>query len=527
MSGNNGKRYLCGADIGSLPRDYYDVLIVGSGIAGLYAAISLDPGLKCAIITKMSIEMSNSYLAQGGIAGVILPEDTFASHLEDTLVAGAGLCDRKAVEVLVSEGPENIRTLEELEVPFDTNPEGELQITREGGHSFRRIVHCGGDATGRETTRRLGQIALERKNTDVFVKTYLTDIITDDEKGCVVGAVVSDSDGNMRVIIAPSIIMCTGGIGYLYRYTTNPRVSVGDGIACAARAGAVIENMEMVQFHPTTLFVPSKSERLFLISEAVRGEGGILRNRAGDAFMKDVHPRKDLAPRDIVTRAILSELARTGDENVFLDVSSMDEEFFSHRFPTIYRECTSFGIKLTGESIPVRPAQHYLMGGIKTDLDGMTNIDGLYACGEAACTGIHGANRLASNSVLECLVFGRRAARHISGSGRVPAGPDTVLPDATEEENGTAVMTAPQIIGTRNRIRDLMSEDAGPVRTRKKLADAVGILEDMFEEIGSVKMKYNDEFELYSMIQTALLVTRSASARKESVGAHYLVPDVE
>ncbi|MBR6558723.1 MAG: L-aspartate oxidase [Clostridia bacterium] len=517
------KRYLYGKDINSLPRLNYDVLVVGSGIAGLYAAINIDTSLKCAVITKMDIEHCNSYLAQGGIASVISPEDNFESHIEDTMRAGAGLCDREAVEVLVAEGPENIKALVELDVPFDTNPEGELQITREGGHSFRRIVHCGGDATGRETTRRLGQIALERKNTEVLMTTYLIDIITDDETDKLIGALVSDIDGNMKVILAPAVIMCTGGIGYLYKYTTNPRVAVGDGIASAARAGAIIENMEMVQFHPTTLIAPSKSDRLFLISEAVRGEGGILRNSEGTAFMDGAHPLKDLAPRDIVTRGILAELKRSGEENVFLDVSSMTEEFFSHRFPTIYNECHRFGVKVPEESIPIRPAQHYLMGGIKTDLNGMTNIDGLYACGEAACTGIHGANRLASNSVLECLVFGRRAALDINNKHRDRIPDDVILPIGESCEGKPLSPT--EIIEIREKIRFTMTEYVGPFRRPRELEMAVQILEEIKDKIATTSLEYHDQFEVYSMAESALMIARGALARKESIGAHTVVED--
>lgn len=518
---NSERRYLFGKDINSLPRLSYDVLIVGSGIAGLYAGLHIDTSLKCAIITKMDIEQCNSYLAQGGIAAVISPDDKFESHVEDTLKAGAGMCNVEAVETLVKEGPENIKELVELDVPFDTNPEGELQITKEGGHSCRRIVHCGGDATGRETTRRLGQIALSRKNTDVLMTTYLIDIITDNGK--VIGALVSDKKGDMKVILSPSIIMCTGGIGYLYRYTTNPRVSVGDGIAAAARAGAVIENMEMVQFHPTTLIAPSKSERLFLISEAVRGEGAILRNKEGTAFMDGVHPLRDLAPRDIVARGILAELERSGDENVFLDVSHMTEEFFSKRFPTIYNECISFGIKVPFEPIPVRPAQHYLMGGIKTDLDGMTNIEGLYACGEAACTGIHGANRLASNSVLECLVFSRRAARHINCAKRAPVDKDIVL--STEDVVGTKTLTNLEIREMRNTIRTTMTDFVGPLRKPSEIKKAISILENMLDLLYDVTMCDHDEFEIYSMVQSALMIARAAIARPESIGAHYIIKE--
>lgn len=511
------RRYLTDFDTGSLEVLHTDVLVVGSGIAGLYASLNVDRSKICTIITKVDIEYSNSWLAQGGIAAVIDPGDKFESHIEDTLVAGAGLCDQEAVRVLVSEGPENIRELIRLNVPFDINPEGELQITREGGHSQRRIVHCGGDATGRETTRRLGQIALEQKNIRVLFKTSLVDILVDN--GSVYGALIFD--GKLKLMLCKNIILATGGIGYVYKYTTNPSGAVGDGIAASARAGAQIGLMEMVQFHPTTLISNSNSERLFLISEAVRGEGGLLRNLSGERFMVGKHKLAELAPRDIVTRFILKELERTGDKNVLLDVSSMSREFFAARFPTIYNECREFGINVPEEPIPVRPAQHYLMGGIKTDLWGMTNIDGLYACGEAACTGIHGANRLASNSVLECLVFGRRSAQHINKENRVSK--DSSVSDISyKDAHINSPLPRSQARELREQIRTTMSAYAGAVRTQKGLTTAKEILSGIICILESVNLTDPYEFELFSMAQVSLMVVDSALARKESIGAHYL-----
>ncbi|MBO5006871.1 MAG: FAD-dependent oxidoreductase, partial [Clostridia bacterium] len=354
------KRYLLNENLNNLPKIKTDVLIVGSGIAGLYAAFNLDTSMKVMVVTKASIEKSNSWLAQGGIASVIAPDDVFESHIEDTLKAGAGLCDLDAVTTLVEEGPSDIRALRELSVPFDRNEDGELLITREGGHSCRRIVHCGGDATGRETTRRLGEIALARKNIDCLFDTYLVDILTDEDGVC--GAIISD--GEPKVVICSNVILATGGSGFLYTTTTNPEGAVGDGIAAAERAGAEIFGMELVQFHPTTLATDNwVSKRAFLISEAVRGEGCILRNSKGEAFMQGKHPLADLAPRDIVTREIIKEMNRTGEDKMFLDVSSMSPEFFERRFPTIYSECQKRGVDVPSAWIPIRPSQHYLMGG--------------------------------------------------------------------------------------------------------------------------------------------------------------------
>lgn len=510
------RRYLFNGDLSLLPQKDYDVVIIGSGIAGIYAALHIDPSLKVALVTKVDLTAGSSYYAQGGIAAVISPTDNFDSHIEDTLTAGAGLCDEDAVRVLVEEGPENIGELCMLNVPFDTNPEGELQITREGGHSCRRIVHCGGDATGRETTKRLGQIAMTKENIDIFFNTYLVDVLTNDDKVC--GAIIRGE--KMEVLHSPSIILATGGIGYLYKYTTNPNGAVGDGLACAVRAGAKAENMEMVQFHPTTLYAPTSSDRLFLISEAVRGEGGILRNADGEAFMADKHKLKDLAPRDIVTRHILNEITRRNETNAFLDVSSMSEEFFSKRFPTIFEECRKAGINVPEECIPVRPAQHYMMGGIKTDLDGMTNIEGLYSCGEAACTGIHGANRLASNSVLECLVFGRRAARHINAAKRT----QIELP-VIEHKDYHSISTTAEIGLDCNTIRKTMTDYANAVRRPSGLQKGLDIIRILKAKYDDIELNCKEAYEVCNMTVTAELVFEAAIARKESIGAHYIVED--
>ncbi len=508
------RRYLCSFDTGKLEQIETDVLVVGSGIAGLYAALHVDASLRCLLVTKTGIEKTNSWLAQGGIAAVIAKEDKYDSHVADTLEAGAGLCDEHAVRVLVEEGPQNIRELVKLDVPFDTNPEGELQITREGGHSCRRIVHCGGDATGRETTKRLGELVTERENVTVAFHTYLVDILTED--GRAVGALIYD--GALKAVFCSAVILATGGIGHVYRYTTNPSGAIGDGIAAAKRAGAELSLMEMVQFHPTTLYTGKTfGGRLFLISEAVRGEGGILRNGAGEAFMQGVHRRADLAPRDIVTRAILKELRRTGEVCVQLDVSSMESEFFKNRFPTITGKLLEEGIYPTKDTIPVRPAQHYFMGGIKTDINGQTTLDGLYACGECACTGIHGANRLASNSMLECLVFARRAARHVNARGRCNAGDKAIV---SRQKKGTFRSHA-EVQCQHDHLRRVMSENVAAVRNEKGLLKAQAEIERLLSWIDQSQMSEPTIFGLYSMIEVAHEIVSAALARKENVGAHY------
>ena len=514
------RRYIYSGDAIS-ERHECDILIVGSGIAGLYAALHVPENLRVTLITKASVDRSNSWLAQGGIASVIDPTDHFESHIEDTLKAGAGLCDPKAVELLVTEGPDNIRELVRLGVPFDKKPDGELMITREGGHSCRRIVHCGGDATGRETTRKLAKLVQARENIEILTESHLVDILTDDNG--VTGAVVLGG-GEPMIIDCPDIIIATGGIGALYEHTTNPSGAVGDGIAAAGRAGAVISDMEFVQFHPTTMTPQSgQIERRFLISEAVRGEGGILRNRYGEAFMKGKHPLADLAPRDIVTREIIKEMERIGDDKVYLDVSSMSEEFFERRFPTIFGECKRFGIDIPKAQIPVRPAQHYLMGGIKTDLDGRTNIAGLYAAGECASTGIHGGNRLASNSMLECLVFGRRAALAASDDKRI-AGKAGFTSSLLINENERS---DEYYAGKRKELRAVMTSDANAVRTPKGLCHGKDFVDSLIAELDSMKLSTKAGYELYSMAMAADYILTGAIERKESVGAHYVVPDKE
>jgi len=507
----------------NIKSEKYDTVVIGSGIAGLYAALHIDDKSRVAVVTKAKIDESNSWLAQGGIAAVMTKEDNSRMHIEDTLKAGAGLCDQRAVEVLVEEGPENIRELISMNVPFDVDSEGELQITREGGHRLRRIVHCGGDATGRETTKRLSEIVMERSNIDVMFDTFLVDVLTD-EKG-VVGCILYDGEtGKYRVCETYNLIIAAGGIGQLYSYTSNPVGAVGDGIACAARAGARCINMEMVQFHPTMLITGEESDRLFLISEAVRGEGAILRNKNGEAFMQGKHEMADLAPRDIVTRFILKELEKTGDEHAFLDCSSMTEEFFSKRFPTIYGECKKHGINLTKDMIPVHPAQHYFMGGVEADLNGETNVPGLYVCGESACTGIHGANRLASNSVLECLVFGRRAARHINQTSRRHGTFDAVsFFGAIPVTLADFTVTDEEAAKDKKLLRKTLTEHFGAVRNAEGMNKALEILKALYNKYDHVTLSTPFQMEVCNMTETALMIARGAVNRKESVGAHYLV----
>ncbi len=500
-----------------LPCETCDVVVVGSGVAGLFAALNLDPSLKVAILTKNELKNSNSWQAQGGIAAVLAEEDCFKLHMEDTITAGAGLCKEEAVRVLVEEGPEAIRTLEEWKVPFDYNESGNLILGREGGHRLRRIVHCDGDATGRETTKRLGEIILSRENITPLFRHNVTDVVTDDQGVC--GVISYDEESlSWKYFSTRNVILATGGIGQLYTHTTNPRGAVGDGMAVAFRAGAKAENMEMVQFHPTTLMAGEMEGRLFLISEAVRGEGAILRNGKGEAFMQGKHPMADLAPRDIVTRNILKELHRTGEDRAFLDCSCMTSEFFLKRFPNISARCAEIGIELTRDYIPIHPAQHYFMGGVATDLDGKTSIDGLFACGEVSCTGVHGANRLASNSMLECLVFGKRCANSINRNKRdienkIPAQINkTVLIKPSKEE-----MKADREI-----LRNTISDAFGPVRKRDDMQKALKTIRAIWEKYDRVLCEDSATIELCNMTLVALRIAEGAVTRKESQGAHYI-----
>lgn len=503
-------RYLIDEDLAKLPAHQADVIVVGVGIAGLFTAIrSAESGNRVLLITKKSLMDSNTRYAQGGIAAVISKEDSPSYHREDTLMAGAGLCDPSAVDVLVEEGPQGVWDLMDMGTQFDRE-NGELALTQEGAHSRRRILHANGDATGFEIVRALSEKAAAHPQIEVWDDHFAIDLIT--SEGECIGVLVQKPDGQRVTVTGTATIVCTGGIGQLYRYTTNPVVATGDGIAMAYRAGAAVRDMEFVQFHPTALVYAGAPR--FLISEALRGEGAVLRNSRGERFMERYDKLAELAPRDIVARAIVSEMEQTRSPFVYLDITHQPEDMIKHRFPTIYETCLEYGLDLTTDWIPVAPAAHYMMGGIKTGLHGETNIPRLFACGEVSSTGVHGANRLASNSLSEAIVFGRRIIERI----RTLAPHSLPLP-MPEGEPRLEQVRQP-LIEKRLKLQKIMLRQAGVNRTAEGLAKGLEELTRQLPIFDNCLTK-REEFEFANLLTCALLTTDSAMKREESRGGHF------
>jgi len=566
---------------GAVPADEVDVLVVGSGVAGLSAALAVPADRTVLLATKDRLGHSATRYAQGGIAAVLdLVGDSVAEHVADTLAAGAGLCDPVAVETLVAEGAQAIADLRARGVRFDREgPAGELARTREGGHSRSRVVHAGGDATGAELERALTEAVRATPAVRRLEHAFLVDLLTRD--GRVTGALLW-SGGRPRVVRAGAVVLASGGAGQLFADTTNPSLSTGDGVAAALRAGAVLADLEFVQFHPTALHIEGDPRPL--ISEAMRGEGAVLRDGDGTAVMAGVHPLGDLAPRDIVTRAVATRMAATGARHLWLDATSIPPEHLERRFPTILARCRAAGIEPSRQPIPVSPAAHYLMGGVLTDLDGRTSLPGLFAVGEAACTGVHGANRLASNSLLEGVVFAARIGRVLEegpweegtlaegaraggvweegpragrpravapgavdnpahpapevgyapppgdpaaagpGQARPPAGPGAARPGVARTGVGRSGAGTG---GVRARLRRLMTERVGVVRSGSGLAEALAALDGLAADLGASGLTTGpgdpgpEAFETANLVQLGRAVAELAAGREESRGGHW------
>ncbi|MBI4778407.1 L-aspartate oxidase [Candidatus Desantisbacteria bacterium] len=502
--------YLITFDSSTLPEIQTDTLIIGMGIAGLSAGIQAAEYGKVLIVTKASFHESNTEHAQGGVAVVLADEDTMESHIADTLTTGCGLCNNKNVKILVEEGPQRIRELIDWGVKFDKN-QGKLSFGQEGGHSLKRIIHANGDATGKEILRGLLAKAKANPNITLMKDVFVIDLLV--KEGVCVGAIIHSPLEALRVILARNTILATGGTGQIYRETTNSKIATGDGMALAFRAGAILSDMEFIQFHPTTLYVAGASR--FLISEAVRGEGGILRNKNGERFMFKYHPSGELAPRDIVSRGIWTELKKTNSVFVWLDVTHLDFEYLKKRFPNIVRTCLEFGLDLKTKWIPVRPTAHYMVGGVKTDENGQTNIGGLYACGEAACTGVHGANRLASNSLLEGLVFGYRAGEHVGHTERL------LKKQRFSNNVNDNIHQKINIADVKNSLASLMLRNMGIERDEKGLLETKKSIDFWMSYVLNKEFSSTAGWELQNMLIVANLMQRAALTRQESRGVHF------
>ncbi len=514
--------------------DSADFIVIGSGIAGLRAGLELAAHGSVVILTKDKVEDSNTELAQGGVAVVLSEEDRVGFHLKDTLLAGDGLCDEEMVRILVEEGPAHVTELIAWGTEFDR--EGlRLSFTREGAHSKRRILHAQGDSTGREIVRTLSNLARSEGRIRVIPKTFSVDLLLSGGR-CLGVTYLGAGDEKPRRLLGRAVLMVTGGAGKVYLNNTNPPQATGDGMAIAFRAGAEMMDMEFVQFHPTALCLPGAPS--FLLSESIRGEGGVLRNADGKRFMDGRHPQAELAPRDVVSREILYELQRSGEDHVYLDLTGLRPDFIRKRFPTIHGTCASYGIDITRDPIPVTPSAHYFMGGIWTDAHGRTSIPGLYAAGEVACTGVHGANRLASNSLLEGLVFGARSARAIladrppmpyadtlaritaatalpsadqGGRFRGMGGNAPCVPEPQEEEALEEIRVA---------TRQVMWERMGIVRSGEGLTGALTTLRSLLDR-KALKPLCRSGLETLNMLTVACLVARAAVIRTESRGSHF------
>jgi L-aspartate oxidase len=506
-------RYLVPFHPKQIPHFFTDVLIIGAGLAGLRAAIAVDPKLSVLVLTKDRIDESSSNYAQGGIAGVLDPEDCFDEHIADTLTAGGELCDPDVVSMVVREAPERIRELIRWGTHFDVKS-GVLELGREGGHSRSRVAHAMGDTTGREIMRAMICWTSQLRNVHIRQHTFTLDLLTHD--GACRGALVNDHQYGLTLVWAKQIILCTGGTGQIYRESTNPAVATGDGHAMAYRAGVELRDMEFVQFHPTVLYIAGSSRSL--ITEAVRGEGACLVDRAGVRFMPDYDSRAELAPRDVVAQAIVTQMERTAHPCVYLDMTHLDPQFVKNRFPGIAAKCQEFGIDITTDRIPVRPGAHYMVGGVTVDKAGRTSCPGLWAAGEATSSGLHGANRLASNSLLEALVFGTHAG--LAASVAAAATNDIFCALPLENRPVDEPRKALDLADIRNSLTSLMWRDVGVRRNADRLTQALEMIDRWCRYVLVRQFNEPHGWELQNMLTVTRIIVQSALTRKESRGVH-------
>jgi L-aspartate oxidase len=508
------RRYLVNVDSITTHQLFTDCLVIGAGIAGLRAAIEAADNCNVIIVCKGSLKDSNTFKAQGGIASVLDKTDTFESHIEDTLNTGCGICDESVVDLVVRQGPELIKQLLDWGTEFDTT-DGHIAVTLEGGHSQGRVAHAHGDETGRIIVEALIKKVRQKPNIRIIEDFYTIDLLTNDDNDCL--GIIGHDKQDPQIIWAANTILATGGAGQLYRETTNPQVATGDGLAMAYRAGVVLRDLEFVQFHPTTLYIAGASRAL--ITETLRGEGAILLDNTGSAFMKDYHESAELAPRDIVSRAILSQMLKTESTHVYLDVRNFDKEHFTKRFPQISELCESFDIDVSKDLIPVRPSAHYMIGGVKADTSARTSIENLYACGEVASTGLHGANRLGSNSLLEGLVLGKTAGQFASQCKKedVSLFKHPLIKYQIPHSDRTRLDTA----DVRNSLRALMWRNVGITRKAQPLKEAQEIIKFWQRYVMDKIFDSPLGWECQNMLTVCQLTAQSAEKRQESRGVHF------
>jgi len=508
------RRYLVRFDPRKTPHVFTDVLVLGSGIAGLSVALAASSRCSVLVVTKSGVREGNTNAAQGGVASALAPGDSPQAHYEDTLRVGCGLCNEDNVRILTEEGPQRIADLLAAGMAFDQK-DSQLSFGKEAGHRTARILHANGDATGAALEQALTTRVRANDSIEVVEKTFAIDLLTDG--GTCHGALIWSPTQGLMLARAKQTILATGGCGRVFRETTNPTVATGDGFAMAFRSGAELQDLEFVQFHPTTLYVAGASRAL--ISESLRGDGGILVNRFGERFMPRYHPDAELAPRDVVSRSIIQEMRRTNYTHVYLDARSKSRQYMQKRFPTITKLCDEFGLNVAKDLIPVRPAAHYMVGGVKVDQDGRTNVRNLFACGEVACTGIHGANRLGSNSLLEGLVFGHRAGTQAARKAEQMKEqlPFHAVPGALEEP----VYGHLNLSDVENSLRSIMWRNVGLEREERGLAEAVDTIDFWCRYVMDKEFDHPQGWQLQNMLTLARLIAQCARERRESRGVHY------